>query len=143
VPLHDALAQRQPDTGAFIFLPRVQPLEDLEDAVGLPRVDAVILNRGELLVIMFLIRVAARFGAGDSTVVRYRHRQPDKKVFQANDVHTAQNHLGVMLSVENYIKIGFLRTMEEESGQLANWNYSYPPLETSGRYTLFTYSAGI
>src|SRR3954469_13917751 len=40
VPLHDPLADREPDPAARVLLPPVQPLEHGEDAIRVVRVDA-------------------------------------------------------------------------------------------------------
>jgi len=40
VPLHDFLADGEPDPGPRVFPPGVQPLEDLENPVGVPRIDS-------------------------------------------------------------------------------------------------------
>lgn len=40
MPLDDLLADREPDPGARVFVAGVQPLKDLENPLGLPRLDA-------------------------------------------------------------------------------------------------------
>jgi hypothetical protein len=47
MPLDDFLADREPDSGARVFLPGMQALKDLENTFGIPRIDsdAVILDR--------------------------------------------------------------------------------------------------
>jgi hypothetical protein len=40
VPLDDLFADGQPDACAWIFLPSMQALEDVKDALGMPRIES-------------------------------------------------------------------------------------------------------
>src|SRR5712691_8957668 len=56
VPLDDLFADGQPDTCARIFLPSMQALEDVKDALGMPRLESnsvIAHGKAPLLSVLF------------------------------------------------------------------------------------------